>query len=128
MANTREGPKRNAVSSAIWPTGPSPNTATVSPGLNLGSARALIPRGQDVGQEHCLFVAHPLWDPEQGAVRRVHTDGLCLRRIEAWPAQGASARLALRRPQSVPRQWADGSHGDPIREMGGPHERAVRAR
>ena len=54
---TRAAPSRNALLIANRPTGPQPQTATVSPGRMLAVLRGLVAGREDVGQEQHLLVA-----------------------------------------------------------------------
>ena len=70
MAMTRSAPSRNALLMANWPTGPQPQTATVSPGLMSQFSAAMYPVGKDVGEEQHLFVRQPVLDLERARRRR----------------------------------------------------------
>ena len=56
MAITRAAPMRSALCTANSPTGPQPQTATVSPALDVGILRRHPAGRQDVGEEQHLLV------------------------------------------------------------------------
>ena len=78
MAMTRAAPSMKALAMANWPTGPQPQTATVSPGLDLGILGRHVAGGKDVGEEEDFFVGQIAFDLQRTDVGEGHAHVLRL--------------------------------------------------
>ena len=78
MATTRPAPSIHALLIANWPTGPHPQTATVSPGLDVAVLRRHVAGREDVRQEQHLFVRQLRRNLERADVGERHADVLGL--------------------------------------------------